>query len=84
MTTTGTRFKLRINRLLTIVGIWTLIGVFMTLYDYLLLQSNLASGVGEEYSFLSSLSINLFAGFTGGLLGGYVLEYYNHQSRSKP
>lgn len=81
---TPSQVPFRFQRLMQIVGIWTLIGIFITFYDYFLLKSNLSSGMGPSYSFWASLGLNMFAGFTGGILGGIVLEKYNQLYRSRP
>ncbi|MBO6523844.1 MAG: adenylate/guanylate cyclase domain-containing protein [Balneolaceae bacterium] len=77
----------RINRqkVIVIIGIWTLIGGFLSLYDHWAFISHLSEGGSEDYSFLSNLAFNMFAGLIGGAMGGVFLVYYfNRKFRSTP
>ena len=79
-----TQRKRQIARIRQIAIAWTLIGLFVTIYDHFLLHSHLSGGHVPEYSFWFSLAFNLFAGFFGGILGGIVLVTVNRQIRSMP
>ena len=74
----------RYERISSIVIVWILLGLFITLYDFLLLLSRLSEGPQEEYSLLVSLFFNLVAAFLGSLFGGIALERINRINRSRP
>lgn len=68
-----------------IVISWTVIGALLSVYDHFLIVSHLSGGYSEGSFFLKSLITNTFAGFMGGVLGGYTLVYLvNRRYRSQP
>lgn len=76
--------KIQLIKIRNITIAWTLIGIFISVYDHFLLHSNIAEGHIKEYSFLLSLALNSFSGFVGGFLAGILLVFINYQIRSKP
>lgn len=80
----NTQQKIQIKRIKNIIIAWTLVGVFIAIYDHLLLHSNLSSGHFELYSFGLTLAFNVFAGIIGGFLGGLLLTTINQKFRFKP
>jgi adenylate cyclase len=79
----STRIKLK--QWGTIICAWLLIGLFITVYDYLVLNTQYSLGPSEEYSFLFSLAMNLGSALTGALIGGsYLVFYVNVKYQDKP
>ena len=76
--------QIQIKRIRNIVIAWTFLGCFITAYDHFLMHSNYSAGHLETHSFWFYFLENIFAGFTGGLLGGIVLTSINRKIRSKP
>lgn len=77
--------KINLKKLYLIVISWTILGGFLSIYDHWTLISHYSAGSTEEYSFLSSLAFNMFAGFIGGLMGGVFLVFvFNKKLRSAP
>ncbi len=72
------------TRIWHITLIWTGLGLFISLYDYLALQSSLSQGLGPIYSFMDALIFNLFAGCFGGILGALAFVMINRRYRSRP
>lgn len=71
-------------RILVITAIWSMLGVFLSIYDILLLNSHLSSGQHQDYLFGETLIFNVLSGFLGGLLGGTVLIYVNRKYSNRP
>ena len=62
-----------------------MMGVVISLYDYLLLHTQNSMGPSEEYSFIISAARNIGAGLIGALLGGSFLVFYvNEKYNDKP
>jgi len=55
---------------LTIIIVWMIIGVTITIYDFIALHSQLSAGTSSDYRFITSLIINTGAALVGGVLGG--------------
>ena len=80
-----TKYKIQINKITVIVIVWMIIGVFITLYDYFLINSEVSLGSATYYSFSFSLFINVGAGFTSGLIFGSILVFYvDRRFRERP
>ncbi|MEQ9265834.1 MAG: adenylate/guanylate cyclase domain-containing protein [Balneolaceae bacterium] len=77
--------KINLRKLYLIVLSWTILGGFLSIYDHWTLISHFSAGSTDEYSFLSNLAFNMFAGFIGGLMGGVFLVFvFNRKLRSAP
>ncbi len=76
--------KIHRIRIIVITAVWTFLGVFLSIYDILLLDSHLANGRHQDYIFREALIFNLLSGFIGGLLGAIVLGYVNRKYSEKP
>ena len=76
--------KLQLKRILYVAVAWTLLGVFITLYDHFLLTSHIANGGSSLYQLSSALLFNVFSGLLGGIMGGIVLVRINQRFRTKP
>lgn len=76
---------LRINsiRIATIAVVWTLLGLFLAVYDHLLFKSHLSNGFHPDYTFKEALTFNVLAGLFGGIMGGIVLVIVNKRFRTK-
>lgn len=73
------------KKFIFIVISWMFIGAILSIYDHFLIISHLSGGYNEGSYFLKSLITNTFAGFMGGVLGGYTLVYLvNKRYRSQP
>ena len=77
--------KLKLQQLLVIVIAWVVIGFLITVYDHLIINSHNSAGTSNQYSFMTSLVINLGAGLIGSLLGGSILVFFvNVKYQDKP
>src|ERR1700741_2680422 len=70
----GTRIKLKQWRIIIIA--WMIMGFFITIYDYLVIQTSYSAGLATDYLFLIAMARNVGAGLVGALLGGYLLVFY--------
>ncbi|OOG76712.1 adenylate/guanylate cyclase domain-containing protein [Algoriphagus sp. A40] len=76
---------IKLKKHLLIVTSWTVIGLILTVYDYLTISSLSSAGFSEGYDLKSSLLLNGSVGFAAGVLGGGVLVYYvNERYRDGP
>jgi adenylate cyclase len=77
--------QLKLNQLKVIIVAWLLMGILITVYDYLVLQTSGSLGPSEEYSFIISAARNTGAGLIGALIGGSLLVFYiNVKYQDKP
>lgn len=76
--------KRKIRRIQQIAFAWGFIGLFVSVYDHLLLHSHLSDGHVVQYTFLYSLAFNVIAGSIGGVFGALLLLFVNQKIRSKP
>ncbi len=79
----GTQLKLQ--QLKVIIIAWMIMGFLITVYDYLVLQTESSLGPSENYSFLISAARNVGAGLVGALIGGSLLVFHinvKYQDRS--
>ncbi|NND08464.1 MAG: adenylate/guanylate cyclase domain-containing protein [Saprospiraceae bacterium] len=61
---------------------WMLIGLLITVYDHLLLVSELGGGYARDQTFWINLVFNLSAAFMGGILGSlWLVTYVNEKGR---
>ncbi|RDC64415.1 adenylate/guanylate cyclase domain-containing protein [Adhaeribacter pallidiroseus] len=70
------RSQIKLTQLRLIVVAWLLVGLFMSVYDHLVLHTANSQGPSELYSFEFSLILNLGSAFLGALLGGSFLVFY--------
>lgn len=83
MITRHTKIKLR--QLGTILIAWVICGVFITIYDHILIQTQVSAGPSEIYSFTEMLLRNTIAGFVGAMIGGsFMVFYVNVKYPDKP
>jgi adenylate cyclase len=62
-----------------------MIGIIITCYDYVTMQSEIAAGAAADFSFSRHLLLNMAAGFMGAVMGGIFLVFYvNEKYRDKP
>jgi adenylate cyclase len=79
------RTKIKFKQLAVIICLWLLVGAFITVYDYLVLNTQYSLGPSPEYSFLLSLALNMGSALTGAILGGSFLVFYvNVKFQNKP
>ena len=77
--------RIRWIQLRTIILIWLVLAVCMSVYDYLVLHSASSNGPSEEYSFLLSTAFHLGSALMGALLGGsFMVFYINVKFQDKP
>jgi adenylate cyclase len=55
---------------------WLLIGVMMTVYDYLVIHTNSSLGPSPDYAFWLYLAMNMGSALVGSLLGGSLLIFF--------
>ena len=79
----GTRLKLK--QLKVIIIAWMIMGILITVYDYMVLQTGNSAGLAADYSFLVNAARNVGAGLIGGILGGSIMVFYvNEKLQDKP
>jgi len=71
-------------RIIIITAVWTFLGLFLSVYDILLLNSHLSNGPHPDYTFGEALIFNLLSGLLGGFLGAIVLTYVNRRYSERP
>ena len=77
--------RLKTKQLKIIVISWMWMGFFVTIYDYILLQTGNSAGLSPDYSFLFSIIRNVGAGLIGALIGGSIMVFYvNERFQDKP
>lgn len=77
--------RIRFSQLLTILTIWLLIGVVISIYDHLVLLTHSSQGLSADYTFFASLKQNLISALIGGVLGGSLLVFYvNVRFQNRP
>jgi len=76
--------RIHLTRIVIITIVWTLLGLFLTIYDQLLLDSHLSGGHHQDYTFGEALAFNVLAGFFGGMMGGITLIIVNRKFRTRP
>jgi adenylate cyclase len=77
--------QIRVKQLQIIAVAWMIMGVLISVHDYLVLQTDTTLGPSGQYSFLISLARNVGAGLVGALLGGSFLVFYvNVKYHDKP
>ncbi len=76
--------KSQITNVINICIAYTIVGVIISFYDHFLLTSEFSTGLLESYTFGSTLIYNASAGFTSGLVGGFLLTTLNRKIRFKP
>jgi adenylate cyclase len=77
------QFKLR--QVLVIIGLWMFFGFVLTVYDHLVLLSDISVGPSVDYSFWLATLRNVGGGLIGGILGGGFMTFYiNVKYQDKP
>ena len=79
-----TRKKSDIKLILRITIAWMVVGILLTFYDYILTSNSEYYSQTETYSFLASLSLNLFGAILGGITAGsFIVMYSTRRLRKK-
>ncbi|HYH14135.1 MAG TPA: adenylate/guanylate cyclase domain-containing protein [Flavisolibacter sp.] len=79
----GTRLKVKQLKVITVS--WMIMGLLISVYDYLALQTHYSAGLAADYSFLVAAARNVGAGLIGALLGGSLMVFYiNDKLQDKP
>ena len=55
---------------------WLVVGLILTIYDFLVIHSQYSQGPSGDYSFSLSLAMNLGAAIMGSLLGGTFMVFF--------
>lgn len=77
--------QIKFRQLGTIIIGWLVAGMFLTVYDHLVLLTSNSTGLSPQYSFLSAASGHLISAIIGGLIGGSLLVFYlNTRYNEKP
>lgn len=77
--------QIKFRQLLVITCAWLLVGLFIAVYDYLVLLTDFSLGVSPTYSFKLSLAMNLGSALMGAMLGGsFMVFYVNVKYQVKP
>jgi adenylate cyclase len=76
---------IRFRQLAVVILVWIIYGVMITIYDHLLLQTQISLGASEVYSFGELLLRNAGAGLIGALTGGsFMIFFVNAKYADKP
>ena len=67
--------KLQLAKIGVIVVSWVIIGFVISVYDYVLISTNLTNGPSETYAFINAMGFNMSAGLIGSVLGGAFLVF---------
>jgi adenylate cyclase len=79
------RTQQKFRQLAGITLSWVIIGIMMTVYDFLVLHTNYSLGTSSDYSFLFSLAMNVGSALVGAMMGGSFLVFYvNVKFHDKP
>ncbi len=79
------KHEIQWTKVVVITICWMFVGLLISLYDHLLLASELANGYTAGNSFSKNLVFNLAAAFMGGVLGSlWLVTYVNDKARDKP
>jgi adenylate cyclase len=70
------RTQLKLKQLAVITVAWLLVGLFMSVYDRLVLLTNNSLGFSDQYSFSVSLAMNLGSALIGAALGGSFMVFF--------
>lgn len=70
------RTEIKLRRLAVLTVAWMIVGLFMAVYDHLVLHANNSLGPSPEYSFSFALAMHLASAFMGSMLGGSLLIFY--------
>ncbi len=76
--------RIHFSRILIITLVWTTLGVFVSLYDHLLMISHISKGPVSTYTFLEALLFNVPAGLFGGFMGAITLIVVNRKFNARP
>src|SRR5688500_6827271 len=68
--------KIQIQQWIFLAIAWQFIALWVTIYDHLLIHSNLVATRNENYSFLSNWFLNSSGTFFATILGGSFLVFY--------
>lgn len=79
------RRTMQLRQLGVITIAWTLVSLFMSVYDHMLLNSMFSSGPSVFYSFSRAVLFNCTSALIGAMLGGSCLVFYvNEKCIDKP
>jgi len=76
MLSLSAEYKIKWNKVLTIIVVWSVVAVIITIYDEIALHSQLSTGTSADYRFISSLVQNLSSALIAGILGGSLLVFF--------
>jgi adenylate cyclase len=68
--------QLKFKQLKVIIVSWMIMGLFISVYDHIVLLTSNSLGFSPEYSFLMIVARNMGAGLIGALIGGSLLVFY--------
>jgi adenylate cyclase len=79
------RTQLKLKQLAVITLTWLMVGLFISIYDRLVLLTNNSLGLSDQYSFSLSLAMNLGSALIGAALGGsFMIFFINVRYQDKP
>jgi adenylate cyclase len=77
--------QIKFRQLGTIIIGWLVVGIFLTMYDHLVLLTSNSAGLSPQYSLISAASQHLVSAVVGGMIGGSLLVFYlNARYNEKP
>jgi adenylate cyclase len=70
------RSQIQFQQLIILTLAWQVIAVWISVYDHMVINSELSAGVSDSYSFASNLLLNCGGALMGALMGGSFLVFY--------
>lgn len=70
------RRQIRFQELIILTLAWQIMAVWISVYDHMVIHSELSAGVNEDYSFSSNLMLNCGGALMGALIGGSFLIFF--------
>ena len=83
MFSTSTRRKADLKLIFRITLAWMVVGILLTIYDYITTSNSEFYLRTEDYSFALSLGINLLGAFLGGITAGSFIVLYSTKKLRK-
>lgn len=70
------RRQIQFQQLIILTFAWQIMAVWVSVYDHMVIHSELSAGVSDSYGFVSNLMLNCGGAFMGALIGGSFLVFY--------
>ena len=68
--------QIQVQQLIILTLAWQIMAVWVSVYDHMVIHSELSAGISDSYSFSSNLLLNCSGALMGALIGGSFLIFY--------